>query len=702
MQLRRARRVLLLAASLYVCHTGSRLVLNVDLHGGSHAATKVPTVLRHARSPPWVTTSDQPSTRSPLKEAEGQRSSSQGRADHQLQADGTSSTLLVEATLGPSGVTVWLDGVQVYRLENKTLEWEGKTVRLHAGVHLLTLHERSGKVMRAATYLTWQPENNRQLSQALQDARDGRLLLLLATPEFTKFLGQQVVEQLLALGSHFVNRLAMDEAWCLVANKGERVLHEVLVTTHHSQGLEASGAPPASLQLMVPLTQERRCGWYERAGMEERAIFCETYDGYGNFCSCHHGDDPPWSPLPSHNIFEYQVEEVIPVAIATAHRLPHVLRQVGQLWSSPGGTLTPITIFVDGRNPEARALATLLNLPVVEHHNPAPLGSSARINEHIKFSLMKVFEVYPEANLAIILEDDLQLAPDIIPYFHQTAPLLKSDPYVFFVNAFNYNSYGHTAHDPRKLYRAHGFPAYGWMTTRQGATEMLANWVPINQRNAVWDWWVRAMVMGDRDMLMPEVPRTRHMGGGGTHISGFDQLLFSSQPLNNMAEVILDVQSAKEGEYEVHIREEMSAAQVVVLSQHPCEDTPIPTHQTNQTYMIYIHQPDENKNHLSYKVIALCLGINKRDIHENLRMMVTFPFFGNQVYVVACPHSPYCRPKHRSMIYRATADDLAFARENPFLSPLRKVTYAVRIPPNSPQQEFTLENRQVVDYTTGG
>ena len=63
----------------------------------------------------------------------------------------------------------------------------------------------------------------------------------------------------------------------------------------------------------------------------------------------------------------------------------------------------------------------------------------------------------------------------------------------------------------------------------------------ICQTSASWDWWVRARVMGSRDMLIPEVPRTRHMGGGGVHISGFDQVLFSSQPLNTIANVTLDV-----------------------------------------------------------------------------------------------------------------------------------------------------------------
>lgn len=61
------------------------------------------------------------------------------------------------------------------------------------------------------------------------------------------------------------------------------------------------------------------------------------------------------------------------------------------------------------------------------------------------------------------------------------------------------------------------------------------------QTGASWDWWVRARVMGTRDMLIPEVPRTRHQGGDGVHISGFDQVLFSSQPLNTEANVTLDV-----------------------------------------------------------------------------------------------------------------------------------------------------------------
>ncbi|XP_050715410.1 protein O-linked-mannose beta-1,2-N-acetylglucosaminyltransferase 1-like isoform X1 [Eriocheir sinensis] len=552
--------------------------------------------------------------------------------------------------------------------------------------------------MRTETFLTWQPEASRQVGQALRDVGEGRLLVLVGVPDFTKFLGPEVARQLASLGSVFAERLAKDEAWCMVAWKGAGVSSEVLTTIHHEDGSSTKQGSPITLHLLLPLRPEPRCGWHAAPGMEQHAAFCRAFDGYGAFCSCH---EPPWSPRPASPV-PYALREVIPVAVVTARRLPRVLRQLAQLWASPGGLHTPVSIFVDGHSPEARRLAALLGVPLTEHHNDEQPGTSSRINEHVKFTLAKVFQEYPEADLAIILEDDLQLAPDFIPYFQQTAKLLKTDPFLLFVNAFNYNAYPHTALDPRRLYRAHGIPGYGWMTTRKAAVEMLAGWVPLNQTGASWDWWLRARVMGGRDMLIPEVPRTRHQGGGGVHISGFDQVLFSSQPLNAEANVTLDVDSARELDYEQHLRQDLKDAEVVVLTRHPCEVTPLPTHKTNKTYVIYIDQPDENKDHYAYEVVAVCLGINDRDIHENLRMMITFPFFGNQVYLVACPNSPYCRPGRKRVIYRASEKDQLYALRNPVMKPPLRVTYALRTPPKDPQQEFALENRYVVNYMGGG
>lgn len=58
-----------------------------------------------------------------------------------------------------------------------------------------------------------------------------------------------------------------------------------------------------------------------------------------------------------------------------------------------------------------------------------------------------------------------------------------------------------------------------------------------------WDLWLREVVMGDRDVLVPEVPRTKHVGGGGVHVTGLEQALFHGRrPLNTHPLVTLDVE----------------------------------------------------------------------------------------------------------------------------------------------------------------
>ncbi|XP_064101826.1 protein O-linked-mannose beta-1,2-N-acetylglucosaminyltransferase 1-like [Macrobrachium nipponense] len=561
--------------------------------------------------------------RSPLSHDSGERNAStmKDTAEPSRQDVGVATTVTLEASLSSEGVTVKVDGAEVYKMVNKTHPWGETTARLHAGIHLLILHQKSGAVMRTRNFYTWQPELDRQLSMALDDVRSR-------------------------------------EAGC---------------TTRRS---------------------DEGCSWYSRTStMTQRGEFCEKYDGYGDFCSC----ENPSEDVGRHEMITYG-EDSIPVAIVTAKRLWQVVRQVGHIRRNLGGEDTPITLFVDGHNPEARDLGKVLNVSVAEHNNSASVGSTQRINNHVKFSLEQIFERNPEVNLAIILEDDLELAPDFISYFRQVGPLLLKDPSLSFINAFNYNSYSHTASDPTRLYRGHGIPGYGWITSRRAAREMLGIWAPTNNSDATWDWWIRAGLMGSKDMIVPEVPRTRHMGGGGVHISGYDQILFSAQPLSNLSYVEMNTNSMTKDEYDFNLRQDLARASEVQILQHPCDALPLPTNKTGDSYAIYIHQPGEGREHHSYYVVSLCLGINDRDPHESYNLMTTFSFYGNQVFVIACPHSPYCSPKNPRVIYRATEDDALYAKDNGFPKATLDMNYAFRSPPRNDREQYHLQNRLVVNF----
>lgn len=61
------------------------------------------------------------------------------------------------------------------------MPWGTERARLHAGIHYVIINERSGQVMRATTFLTWQPEATRQLQDVVTSTRNGRVIVILAT-----------------------------------------------------------------------------------------------------------------------------------------------------------------------------------------------------------------------------------------------------------------------------------------------------------------------------------------------------------------------------------------------------------------------------------------------------------------------------------------------------------------------------------------
>ena len=88
--------------------------------------------------------------------------------------------------------------------------------------------------------------------------------------------------------------------------------------------------------------------------------------------------------------------------------------------------------------------------------------SSHKIS-HFQASLTATFNIYPDANYAIVLEEDLDVSPDFFTFFGQTLRLLDEDSSVYCVSAWNDQGYEHTSGDPSKLLRVETMPGLGWI-----------------------------------------------------------------------------------------------------------------------------------------------------------------------------------------------------------------------------------------------
>jgi len=76
----------------------------------------------------------------------------------------------------------------------------------------------------------------------------------------------------------------------------------------------------------------------------------------------------------------------------------------------------------------------------------------------------------------ILVEDDLEIAPDFFSYFEATAPLLRTDPSIWCISAWNDHGQAGRASDNKALYRTDIMPGLGWMLANDTAHYLLIMW----------------------------------------------------------------------------------------------------------------------------------------------------------------------------------------------------------------------------------
>jgi len=131
-----------------------------------------------------------------------------------------------------------------------------------------------------------------------------------------------------------------------------------------------------------------------------------------------------------------------------------------------------------------------------------------KISRHYKWALTQVYETL-KYETVIIVEDDLDIAPDFFEYFRSTFPILKSDPTLWCVSGWNDNGKQALIQDKAELlYRTDFFPGLGWMMNRDVWLEIKNDWP-----KAFWDDWIRQPAQRkERACIRPEISRTKTFG----------------------------------------------------------------------------------------------------------------------------------------------------------------------------------------------
>uniref|UniRef100_K7G9J9 Alpha-1,3-mannosyl-glycoprotein 2-beta-N-acetylglucosaminyltransferase n=1 Tax=Pelodiscus sinensis TaxID=13735 RepID=K7G9J9_PELSI len=180
-------------------------------------------------------------------------------------------------------------------------------------------------------------------------------------------------------------------------------------------------------------------------------------------------------------------DAVLPVVVIACDRAT-VRRCLDKLLHyRPSRERFPIIVSQDcGHEETARVRQPdLSDVPVPTDHRK--FQGYYKIARHYRWALSQVFRTF-QYQAAIVVEDDLEVAPDFFEYFQATFPLLLADPSLWCVSAWNDNGKEQMveAGRPELLYRTDFFPGLGWLLLSELWDELEPKWP-----RAFWDDWMR-------------------------------------------------------------------------------------------------------------------------------------------------------------------------------------------------------------------
>ncbi|XP_067629634.1 alpha-1,3-mannosyl-glycoprotein 2-beta-N-acetylglucosaminyltransferase [Eurosta solidaginis] len=212
-------------------------------------------------------------------------------------------------------------------------------------------------------------------------------------------------------------------------------------------------------------------------------------------------------------------QPVIPILVIACNRVSirNCLDNLVQY--RPNADQFPIIVSQDcgdGKTKEAilsyESLVTLIEQPDQSDILPPPREKKFKgyykIARHYGWALNTTFQRGYE--YLVVVEDDLNIAPDFYEYFLGTHTLLKQDPSLWCVSAWNDNGKEKFIDNskPELLYRTDFFPGLGWMLTKNLWQELSVKWP-----RSFWDDWIRHPEQRkERACIRPEISRTRTFG----------------------------------------------------------------------------------------------------------------------------------------------------------------------------------------------
>ena len=357
------------------------------------------------------------------------------------------ATIDIEAQSDRKHIYVSINGIKIYEIN----EVNDRT----RGLHVIIMNQKTCDLLVSKVFDFHDGDSKNDLSQFLNSVNHSRIAIFLikdkASTGFSK-AGRSAIE---SFGCKLVHNITIRDNWVCITRPGVGLVTESIMKRPHGSTWASPAKVRSSSKIEISLGDADLCEGGISEERYKRKTFCKKYRGYENACNFSVQLFKETPKLLTNNVAH------VPVVIIASNRPRYLFRMLYKLLNIPGADQKMMTVFIDRFHNEAIEVAELFGLRVVVNGIDW-CHSNCRVQQQYGKSLSKVFDDFPFADAAILVEEDLEVSDDFFDYFSQTYPLLMNDSSIYCISTWNDQGFQHAVHDPLLLYRIGFMPGLGW------------------------------------------------------------------------------------------------------------------------------------------------------------------------------------------------------------------------------------------------
>ncbi|CAF3535907.1 unnamed protein product [Rotaria sordida] len=492
------------------------------------------------------------------------------------------------------------------------------------------------EVIRTGHFDTWQ-EDSTNLEIFLENLEENVIIIAVTFDEASTKVSQHCKNLFFDLGSATIQNLKYRDAWAFVGRKGikgfspyeeifsNRLLIRELKVSNLSFHDSISALKTIKGMKIRPDPLPFR--------NDKRRDFCSRYDGYGDFCSDTNVDKNLANiPLINKTLEDNSIYS-IPILVIAGISHNSLRMCLETLLMQPGIRVENIVVAVDEKFSEPLALIDLFGF------RGEKTASSSTYMEHYEKALNKIWEIYPNKDSVIIIEEDLILSPDFLYVFALLSETFRKDETIGAIQLWNPNSYDIVNGSIDLIYRVDNFYGLGYLLKRTFYNKNMKNSFTQCCGKRVWDKWTFSD--SSSSFLMPDISRVfRKPIDGNLVNTKYLEILFNRkrQTSLNPFPPLSNIDTLRKENYDAFLIKSINLA-TLLKSLEPCNTINLNMYnliksQNASNAFKYIYQQESINDIASLTPILPCFGLFPQEPLGLYFGILRFSSNKNQFYLV--------------------------------------------------------------------